>query len=181
MLTTGTSSIRSYGYLVTKMSFPVSTIPTFVSLSKVMVNSLLQVVCIALVWAAGHPPDIYLLQLPYYILMLFIYGTGQTLLFSLLAVMSKDFANLVRSFTTAIFWLSGIIWNVDGVKIGWLKSILNINPITYLCNGFRNVYINKIWFFDQKRTLYFLVVTLVVYILAFLVYRKVRKDIPDVL
>jgi len=181
LLNTGTNCIRSYSYLVTKMSFPVSTIPTFFSLSKVIVNSFLQVLCILLFCLAGHPPDIYFLQLPYYILMLFIYGTGQTLLFSLLSIMSKDFSNLVRSFTMAIFWLSGIIWNVDNVKVEWLKPILNINPVTYLCNGFRNVYINKIWFFDQKRTFYFLIVTLIIYTLAFLVYRKIRKDIPDVL
>ena len=32
MITTGTKCIRKYSYLVTKMKFPVSTIPTFVSL-----------------------------------------------------------------------------------------------------------------------------------------------------
>ena len=32
MITSGTDTIRKYSYLVTKMKFPVSTIPTFVSI-----------------------------------------------------------------------------------------------------------------------------------------------------
>ena len=41
MLTAGTDSIRKYSYLVTKMKFPVSTIPTFVSISNLTVNIIL--------------------------------------------------------------------------------------------------------------------------------------------
>ena len=44
MLTSGTESIRKYSYLVTKMKFPVATIPTFVSLSKLFVDVLLIIV-----------------------------------------------------------------------------------------------------------------------------------------
>ena len=40
MLTQGTESIRKYQYLVTKMKFPISTIPTFVSVSKMYVRFL---------------------------------------------------------------------------------------------------------------------------------------------
>ena len=46
MLVQGTESIRKYSYLVTKMKFPISTIPTFVSISKLMVNLFLIVVMI---------------------------------------------------------------------------------------------------------------------------------------
>ena len=48
MMTGGTEAIRKYSYLVTKMKFPVSTIPTFVSISKFMVNLVLMVFVIAI-------------------------------------------------------------------------------------------------------------------------------------
>ncbi|MDY6141228.1 MAG: ABC transporter permease, partial [Bacilli bacterium] len=38
MISGGTDAIRRYGYLVTKMKFPVSTIPTFVNLSKLIIH-----------------------------------------------------------------------------------------------------------------------------------------------
>ena len=41
MLTAGAGSIRKYRFLVTKIKYPVSTIPTFVSLSNLFVNMVL--------------------------------------------------------------------------------------------------------------------------------------------
>lgn len=182
MLTAGTDSIRRYSYLVTKMKFPVSTIPTFVSISKLSINLILLVVTILIFCGFGFMPDIYYLQIIFFIIIGFIFWTIWALFSSLLAAISKDFANLVKSFVSAVFWLSGIIWNPNTIKIGWLKKLLMCNPVTYLVNGFRNSFIYKIWFWEQpKRLLYFCIVTLVMLILALWAYRKVRKEIPDVL
>ena len=101
---------------------------------------------------------------------------------SLLAAISKDYANLVKSFVSAVLWLSGILWNPDTVKIKWLRKALKFNPVTFIVNGYRNCFINKIWFWQQpKRLAYFAIVWFVMIILALWAYRKVRKDIPDVL
>ncbi len=182
MLTQGTDSIRKYSYLVTKMKFPVSTIPTFISISKLMVHFILLIITIVIFIAMGHAPDMYILQLPFYILLNFSFFTVFSLLSSLLASMSKDFANLVKAFITAIFWLSGIIWNVNNIKIGWLKKVLMINPVTYLVEGYRNCFINKIWFWEQpKRLMYFVIILVIMLIIALWAYRKLRKEIPDVL
>ena len=96
--------------------------------------------------------------------------------------MSKDFVNLVRSFVTAVFWLSGILWDADSVTIPWLRRFLNLNPVTFLVNGYRNCFINKIWFWDQrKRLYYFIVLTIVLLIASLWAHKKLRKDIADVL
>lgn len=182
MLTAGTDSIRRYSYLVTKMKFPVSTIPTFVSLSKLSINIILIVIMIVIFGMFGFAPDIYYLQIVFYLCLTFILWTIWALFSSLLAAISKDFANLVKSFVTAVFWLSGIIWNAETITIPWLKKLLMLNPVTYLVNGFRNCFINKIWFWEQpKRLLYFCIVTVIMLICALWAYRKVRKEIPDVL
>ena len=182
MLTAGTDSIRKYSYLVTKMKFPVSTIPTFVSISKLIVNLILLVITILIFIGFGFTPDIYYLQLIFFIALSFIFWTIWALFSSLLAAISKDFANLVKSFVSAIFWLSGILWSPSNISIGWLRKLLNLNPVTYLVEGFRNTFINKIWFWEQpKRLIYFLVIMLIMLVLAMWAYRKVRKEIPDVL
>ena len=96
--------------------------------------------------------------------------------------MSKDFANLVKSFITAIFWLSGILWNVNTLKIGWLKKLLMLNPVTYLVEGYRNCFIYKVWFFEQpQRLMYFGIVLLILVLISLWAYKKLRKEIPDVL
>jgi teichoic acid transport system permease protein len=182
MLTAGTESIRKYSYLVTKMKFPVSTIPTFVSLSKLAVNVILIVVMIGIFCLFGFYPDIYYLQIIFYIFLSFAFWTVWGLFSSLLSAISKDFANLVKSFVTAVFWLSGILWDPEKIKIMWLKKALRLNPVTYIVQGFRNCLINKVWFWEQpKRLLYFCIALAIMLLLSLWAYRKVRKEIPDVL
>ena len=182
MITSGTDSIRKYSYLVTKMKFPISTIPTFVSISKFIVHILLITITIGIFVLMGRMPTIYMLQLPFYMLLNLIFFTVFSLLSGLLASMSKDFANLVKSFVTAIFWLSGIVWNINTISIPWLKSLLMVNPVTFLVEGYRNCFIHQTWFWEQpKRLMYFAVITLVMLILAVWTYKRLRKEIPDVL
>lgn len=182
MLTAGTDCIRKYSYLVTKMKFPVSTIPTFVSLSKLSVSIILICIMIIIFWILGFAPDVYYLQIIFYLFLSFAFWTVWALFSSLLAAISKDFANLVKSFVTAVFWLSGIIWDPEQVTVIWLKKVLRLNPVTYLIAGFRNCFINKIWFWEQpRRLLYFVIAFVIMLILALWAYKKVRKEIPDVL
>ena len=65
MLTAGTDTIRKYSYLVTKMKFPIATIPTFVSISKFIIHLILMAIMIGIFIGMGYPPSIYLLQLPF--------------------------------------------------------------------------------------------------------------------
>lgn len=182
MLTQGTDSIRKYSYLVTKMKFPVSTIPTFVSISKLMIHLILLAIVIVIFMAMGYKIDVYILQLPFFILLNFIFFTAFSLFASLLASMSKDFANLVKSFITAVFWLSGVLWNVNTLKVGWLKKLLMLNPVTYIVEGYRNCFINKVWFWEEpKKLMYFAIVLVVMLLMALWAYRKLRREIPDVL
>lgn len=182
MLSSGTDAIRKYSYLVTKMKFPVSTIPTFLSISKLSINMILVVIMMIIYIAFGFRPDIYWVQVLFYTLLSFLIWTAWALFSSLLAAISKDFANLVKSFVPAVLWLSGILWNPNNIKIAWLKKALNFNPVTFIVNGYRNCFINKVWFWEEPQKLfYFGIVFVVMCVLGLWAYRKVRKDIPDVL
>lgn len=182
MITGGTECIRRYSYLVTKMKFPVATIPTFVNISKFLIHLMLIYIVIVIFRIFGYTPDIYLLQLPFYMLLAFIFCNIWSLLSAPLAVISKDYGNLVKAFITAVFWMSGIMWNPDTVNSHTLKIFLNLNPVTFIVNGFRNCFINKVWFWEQpKRLLYFVIILVIMLFLAVRIYKKTRKDIPDVL
>lgn len=182
MITHGANAVRKYKYLVTKMKFPVATIPTFVSLSTLAVHLCLMVVVVLIFASSGFYPDIYMLQLPFYMLCMLLFFTAWGLFSSMLSSMSKDFFNLVKSLTTAFFWLSGIMWDVNSIGHGTLRTILMFNPITYIVSGYRNVFINKVWFFDEPmQLLYFCIVLVIMSILALWSYKKLIKEIPDVL
>lgn len=182
MITGGTDCIRRYSYLVTKMKFPVSTIPTFVNISKFIIHVILIYLVMIIFRLFGYTLDIYMLQLPFYMLLTFIFFNVWGLFSAPLAVISKDYSNLVKSFITAIFWLSGIMWDPSTIKNKVLKKFLKINPVTYLVSGYRNCFVNKVWFWESPKTLLcFVGVTVLLGILALWVYKRLRKEIPDVL
>lgn len=182
MITQGAGCIRKYSHLVTKMKFPISVIPTFVSLSKIAVNLVLLGIMIIIFMIFGYMPDIYILQLPIYIFMMFAFFTVWALFSGLLSAISKDFQNLVNAFSNAVFWMSGVIYDVNNISTEWVRVLLKFNPVTVMANGYRNVFINKQWFFEDKQELLCFAITLTVFILlALWAYKKVRKDIPDVL
>ncbi len=183
MLSQGTESIRKYKYMVTKMKFPVSIIPTFVSVSKMMVNLVLFLIVMILFWCWGFAPSIYYLQIPFYVLMSFLFFTLWAQFASLMAAISQDFANLVKSFITPIFWLSGILWRTDNFTGSvWIRRFLNLNPVTFLTSGFRDALIFNKWFWETpKKCLYFACWLVVLWVLSLWAYKRLRKDIPDVL
>ncbi len=182
MLTQGAKTFKRYDYLVTKIKFPVSTITTFVSLSKFYVHLALLTVVTLIFMGFGHMPDIYFLQLPFYAGMLFIFFTLWALFAAPLSAVSKDFANVITSFVTAIFWLSGIMWDVNRIDAGWLKTVLLFNPVTFIATGYRNVFIYKQWFWQDTASLSAFAIMLVgMFLLAIYTFDKLRRDIADVL
>lgn len=114
---------------------------------------------------------------------MFMLSNAWALFAGLISAISKDFSNLVKSFVTAVFWLSGVIWNVDNVSDKpMLRRFLMLNPVTFICNGFRNCFVNEIWFYDQwKRLSYYLIFYAILVFLSLWAYKKLRKEIPDVL
>ena len=101
---------------------------------------------------------------------------------SMLSAMSSDFLNLVKSITSAIFWMSGIMWDVNTINIRWMQIFLYFNPVTYIATGYRNVFIYKTWFWDEPIQLaIFVAVFVVMAIAALWSYKKLIKEIPDVL
>jgi len=182
MLTQGSTNFKRYDYLVTKIRFPVSTISTFVSLSKMYVHVALLLVVVVMFVLSGYPVDVYFLQLPVYIALMFVFFTMWSMFASLLSAMSKDFANTVTSFVTAIFWMSGIMWDVNSIKNPILAKVLLFNPVTFLATGYRNVFIYKRWFFqDTFALLAFAIMLAGMFGLALYTFHRLRRDIADVL
>lgn len=182
MITQGAGAIRKYKFLVTKMKFPVSTIPTFIGLSKLLIHVCLLMIVVLIFVMKGFYPDIYYLQLPFYMLLMVSFFIVWGLFSSMLSAISSDFLNLVKSLTTAIFWMSGIMWDVNNIHIEWIKILLYFNPVTYIATGYRNVFIYKTWFWEQPEQLAIFMALFVVMVLAAIwSYKKLIKEIPDVL
>ena len=182
ILNQGCDSIRKYSYLVTKIKFPVSIIPTFCTISNFILHIILLILSFVIFIVGKAKISIYIIQLPLYVFLMLLFFNFLNLLLASLTAISKDFGNLVKSFVFAIFWLSGIIWDVSLIDVKWLKQLLILNPVTFIVNGYRNCFIKHIWFFEEPIPFtFFLFITILTIVLSSFIYNKVKKDIPDLL
>lgn len=182
MFTGGASSLRRYSFLITKIKYPIETIPTFVCVGEVVVHFALMVVVMAVFMVAGHFPDIYWIQFPFYMLLAFIFFSAWSLFSGLISAFSRDFLNLVRAISSALMWLSGIFYEADKIANETVKSVMMWNPITLIVKGYRNCFIYKEWFWENLGELRnFAIVYVIMLAAAVWMYRRLRKDIPDVL
>lgn len=177
----GTMSIRMYRQFVTKMKFPISTIPSFVLLSRMYVQLGMILAIVLIYMSYGFYPDVYYLQFLYYIPTMIIFFIVLSWTLSSLAVISRDFENLIKSSLQALLWMTPILWNIDAVSSPLLKFILRLNPLNYFIEGYRNILLYKKWFFHGRYTLYIWIVIIVLAIIGSIVYKKLYKEFADVL
>ena len=180
-IVSGTMSIRSYRQFVTKMKFSVSTIPSFVLLSKLYVQLLLLVPVIILFSLYGYHLDVYYLQFLYYVPTMFLFFMVLSWTLASLAVISRDFENLVKSSLQAFLWLTPILWNIRDVSSPLLRFILKLNPLNYFIEGYRDILLYKEWFFMTSYTIYIWIVISVLACLGAIVYQRLHKEFADVL
>jgi teichoic acid transport system permease protein len=182
----GARSIRKNKQFVVKMSFPVSTIMTFVTISQMYVHfALVVLMYITLFFTQpGFAPSVYNLQFFYYCPLMFLFFLFLTWSTAPMAAFSKDFENFLNSIMQGIFWLSGIVWNTydtSGIpKI--IGELMYYNPVNYFANGYRKAFIYNEWFFENpKETIIFFVELVIIFLLGIYNYKRLRKRLPDVL
>ena len=90
------------------------------------------------------------LQIPLYMILMFLFFTAWGLFSGVLSSISRDFLNLVKSLTQALFWMSGILYDANGIGQQWIRNILLFNPVTIVVNGYRNALIYQKWFWDME-------------------------------
>ena len=182
MIQGGADCIRRYSHLVTKIKFPISIIPTFTCLSHLVVHLVLCAITLVVFFLWGCKPDLYMLQIPFYMFLMFAFFEVWALFAGMMSAMSKDFLNLVKSFVQALFWLSGVIYDVNGIVNPVIRTILKFNPVTVISSGYRKALIYKVWFWEDKIELLGYATTFtVMLLLAVWSYKRLRKEIPDVL
>lgn len=180
----GSRSIRSNKQFVTKLSFPVSNIMTFTSLSGLYVHFLLCIIMYIVLLLFGFGPSIYNLQFFYYCAMMYLFFLVLSWATAPLSAFSKDFENLINSIITGLFWLSGALWNTYDIKPNWVKTLMYFNPINYFVNGYRKSFLSDTFMFSSNYTTETLVFYAELIFMIFLgahTYKKFRKILPDVL
>ena len=182
MLGTGVDVFKRYSYLVTKIKFPLSGIPTIYGISTFIIQIGLVAALLVVYFLYGQKLDWYLLQIPVAMVLMFVFFDMFSLMTSLHSAISKEFMNLVKTLSTPLFWLSGIIFNVYNMQMPAIETILMFNPITFIVTMYRCAVYDKMWIWDVPGAVPgFAIVFLVTLVAMCIIYRRTREEVADVL
>ncbi|UCN00602.1 ABC transporter permease [Sulfurimonas sp. SWIR-19] len=180
-LSGGANAVVSNAFLVKKVAFRVSILPLVKIGSALIIHLVLILFLIFALILYGYYPSVYWLQIFYYLFLMIFLLTGLGWLTSAIRVFVKDVSSFITVIIQIGFWATPIFWNPSMVpqKYAW---ILHINPMAYIVEGYRDSFINHIWFWQKwEDGLYFMAISIPLFILGAIVFRRLRPHFGDVL
>lgn len=180
-LNNGTNAMLEYNYLVKKVVFKISILPIIKIIAATFIHAFF--ICVLLIVAAlyGYYPTIYTVQILYYSLCLFVFVLALCYISCSVVVFFRDLGQIINIALQIGMWATPILWNINTVNAKWVV-ILKLNPLVYIVNGYRSAICEREWFFtDFFSTMYFWIVTVVLFGAGAVVFKRLKVHFADVL
>lgn len=177
----GSNSIYARLNLVSKMNFPMSIIPSYVMLTFFIEHAFILLIIGVVLIGYDIPFSIYILQLPYYLVATFLLSYAFALLFSTFSTLARDFQSLLQSMVRMLFYVTPILWPLTTMP-EVIRPILQLNPINYVIEGYRNTFFYHHWFWEHPGyMLYFWSFVAIILLIAAALHVKFRDSFTDYL
>lgn len=181
-LNQGTNALREYDYLVKKVVFKISILPIIKIIAATFIHIFFVCVLLAVAAIYGYYPGVYTIQLVYYSACLFIFVLALCYTTCAVVVFFKDLAQIINIALQIGMWATPILWDINTLTDSRFVTILKLNPLVYIVNGYRSAIYGQQWFFeDMYSTVYFWVVTVVLFGIGATVFRRLKVHFADVL
>lgn len=180
-LQNGTNAMLEYTYLVKKVVFKISIIPIIKIIAATFIHIFFAVILLLISALYGYYPSIYTIQLVYYSLCLFIFMLGLCYTTCAVMVFFRDLGQIINICLQIGMWATPILWDINTIspKAG---MFVKMNPLVYIVNGYRSTIFEKSWFYeDFFSTVYFWIITVVIFGIGAIVFKRLKVHFADVL
>jgi len=171
-----------YNYLVKKVVFKIDILPLVKIISALFVNSFFILVAVVICWAYGYTPSLYTLQLLYYLVCMILLVVGLVYLTSAVVVFFRDLSQIIVIVLQVGIWATPIMWVAELYLNPTLHSILMLNPMYYIVDGYRDSLLGVEWFWEKPLwTIYTWGFIIVMLLIGTRVFKKLKIHFADVL
>ena len=180
-MSSASSCIFDYSYLVKNMQFRVSSLPVVKIISASFVHFFFIGFILVINVVYGRFPNLHNLQVVYYYICTVALLLGFSWIMSALAVFSKDILNVISLIVQVGFWATPLVWNPNTMP-GWVQSVIKLNPAYYICVGYREAFTDTTWFWQHPvQSMYFWSFALAQLVVGAYVFHKLRPQFADML
>lgn len=183
-LLSATNSLIEFSYLVKKVVFKISVLPIVKVISAAYVHLFFIALAVVVYLGFGMKLHIYMIQVFYYSFAAMVLVLGLSYITSALVVFFRDLGQIVNILLQFLMWLTPIMWNIDDME--WITPaihrVLKLNPIYYITSGYRDAFLNQVWFWEKGEwTVYFWMSAVFIAGLGTFTFKKLEKHFADVL
>lgn len=180
-LLSATNCLLEYSYLVKKVVFKISILPIVKVVSAIFVHIFFICFGVLLFVIMGKIPPIQFVQIIYYMFCTLCLAIGLSFFTCAIVPFFRDFYQMVSIALQIGMWLCPIMYDISLIPTK-IQFFLKLNPVYYIVQGYRDSYMNGIWFWHHGTMgIYFWVVTILFGILGFKTFKKLRVHFSDVI
>lgn len=178
--TAGCNSLVEYSFLVKKIKFNIRYIPFVKVISALFVHVFFIAFLFVMYLIYGFKLQWYNIQILYYTFCTAMLGLGLVWLLSAVNVFFKDLTSLYNVLIQIGFWVTPIVWNENTMVDEQIRRVLEINPMHYVVNGYRDSLIFHRWFWENPyETLSFWAITAAFLVIGRIVFVKLEPFFAD--
>jgi teichoic acid transport system permease protein len=180
-VSTGTNCLIEYNYLVKKLVFKVSILPVVKVISAFFVHLVFLAFLLLVYSFYGRLFTIKYLLILYFCIAMFILIVGICYFTSATIVFFRDLGQIINIVLQVGMWATPILWDYNIIPDQYLW-IMKLNPMFYITEGYRAAFLNeKAIVLLNFQTLYFWLITLLLFIIGTFVFNKMNRHFADVL
>ena len=180
-LTGGTNSLLEYSYLVKKVVFKISILPIIKIIAATFIHAFFVLVLLIVAALNGYYPSLYTLQVFYYSFCMFVFVLALSYTTCSVVIFFRDLQSIVNIFLQVGMWATPVLWNINDFPMK-LQMIVKINPLVYIVEGYRSAVYGKQWFWeDFYSTVYFWIITVVLFGIGALIFKKLKIHFADIM
>lgn len=179
----GTNALLEYNYLVKKVVFKISILPIVKIISALFVHAFFVIFALILCTCYGYRPSLYTLQIIYYSICTFLLVLGMVYATSAIVIFFRDLTQIINIFLQVGVWMTPIMWDVNILNSHpWVIRLFKLNPMYYVVTGYRDSMLGHVGIWNHLSwTVYFWVVTIMLFGLGSVIFKRLKPHFADVL
>lgn len=165
------------GNILKKVYFPREILPISVVTSEAVNFLISTVIIFAFVIFSGIGITKYILVYPLIFIAQYLLLLAISFIVSSVCVYVRDLQHFIGIFLQLLFYATPIVYSIDALppEAAW---ILNLNPMTYIIEGYRDIFYNQTMP-DVQSILILIGIVLVAIVIGYLIFNKLQKGFAE--
>lgn len=165
------------GNILKKVYFPREILPISIVTSEAVNFLISTIIIIAFVIFGGLGISKYVVFYPLILLAQYLLLIAISFIISSISVYIRDLQHLIGVALQLLFYATPIVYSADTIPSNF-QWVLNINPMTYIINAYRDIFYNQ-QMIELSPLIILIVVSIILCVIGYLIFNKLQKGFAE--